>query len=267
MKPLIAWELRQRKMYLLWWTLGTVLIVALLLGIYPSIRSQAASFNQVINQLPTSLRDLKTGGGATDVTSPIGYLNAQLYYITLPLLQIVMSVGLGSSLLARDEHSRTLELLLSRPISRGKLLLAKAVSGILLVAGVTVVSLLATIALASAVDIHIPIGNIINASLYAALFSLSFGAIAFAFAAMGGRWQRASMAVAVCISFGGYLLASLSGLSHYIQTPAKFLPYHYYTPTSILHGQGVGGLDVYLVIVFAAAAVVSWLGFRSRDIE
>ncbi len=267
MKPVILWELKQRKTSLFWWTVSTVGIIAMLLLIYPSIHNQADQLNKVLNQLPATIKDLKTGGSEVNITSPVGYLHSQLYYITLPLILIIMSVGLGSSLLARDEQNHTLELLLARPISRGKLLAAKAISGLVQVIFVGVVSAMATILLARVVDLQISTTYLLMASLYATLFSISFGAIAFSLTAFSNATRRTSTAIAVAIAFGGYLLASLSGLSHYIETPAKLLPYHYYTPTQTLEGHPSLGLNVYLVGVTVLACFVSWLGFRHRDIN
>src|SRR4051812_24068703 len=122
MIPVIKWELHQRKMSILWWTVGIVVLIAVLMLVYPSIRDQADQLNKVLNQLPAGLRDLKTGSSSVDVASPVGYLNSQLYYVTLPLLLIILAITRGSALLGKDEQDHTLELLLSRPISRGKLL-------------------------------------------------------------------------------------------------------------------------------------------------
>ncbi len=267
MIPIVRWELKQRKTYLFWWTLTTVGIVATLLLIYPSIHSQADQLNKVLNQLPASIRELKTGGSQVDIASPIGYLHSQLYYITLPLILIIMSIGLGSSLLARDEQNHTLELLLARPISRARLLAAKAISGISLVLFVSIFSTTATIVLAKAVGLGISTKYLLLASLYTTLFSLSFGAIAFSLTAVSNVTRRTSTAIAAAIAFGGYLLASLSEISNYIEVPAKLLPYHYYVPTQILAGQVNPGLNLYLISAAVLACLVSWLGFRNRDIN
>lgn len=267
MRHIILWELKQRKSYIFWWTASTVGIIALLLLVYPSIHSQADQLNQALNQLPSTLKNLKTGGSQVDIASPIGYLNSQLYYATLPLLQIIMAVGLGGSLLARDEQNHTLELLLARPISRSKILAAKAISGVLMMLIVTVFATMATLSLSKIVDLQISSTYLLLTSLYTMLFSLSFGAIAFTLTAVSNSTRRASIAVAVGVSFGGYIMASLSGLSHYIETPAKFFPYHYFNPAQILTGQVSASLNIYLVGVALLACFVSWVGFCNRDIN
>jgi ABC-2 type transport system permease protein len=262
----IFWELRQRRLYTIGWGIAVSSIVLLLLVIYPSIHHQASQLNDVLNKLPASIRDLKTGGSTVDITTPAGYLNSQLYYATLPLFYIIMAIGLGSSLLARDEQSHTLELLLARPLSRGNILLAKALSGVIIIGIVSLIATLLTVGLAPLFDITVSIGDLLLVNLWCTLFSLSFGAVAFALTAASNATRRSSIAAATALSFGGYLLASLGGLTSYLKTPAKFLPYHFYNPTQILEGHVSMGLQLYVLGLLLGCIVISSIGFRRRDV-
>lgn len=268
MIPIIKWELRQRRAAIGWWIAGSVILSLVILALYPSIRDQANQLNQVINKLPPGLRELKTGGAnSVNVADPVAFLNSQLFYATLPILWIILAITRGSSVLGRDEQNHTLELLLARPISRGRVLAGKALSFILEFVGVGGATLLAIVLFAPHFGLYIGSVHLAAATLYTVLFSLSFGFIAFALQAATSLARRVASVAAVLISFGGYLLASLSGLTHWLQTPAKFAPYHYYEPAKILHGQPVTGLNIYLVSVFVLALVISYVGFHRRDIS
>lgn len=267
MIPTIRWELRQRRTAIFWWCLVSLALVAVLLLIYPSIRDQAAQLSKLLNQLPNGVRQLKTGNSTVDIGSPVGYLNSQVFYITLPMVFIILAITRGSGLIGRDEQDHTLELLLARPVSRGRLLLAKAVSGVLELTLVAVVSTATLLVLAHAVKLDVGIGRLLLTSLFTALFSLSFGAISFALTAYGRLTKRASTAIAVVIAFGGYILVGLESLSHYITTPAKLFPYHYFIPQQLLMGHVAKGIGLYLLGVFVVCALLAWTGFRRRDIE
>lgn len=264
----IAWELRQRKTALFWWTVVSVVLSIGILALYPSIRDQANQLNKVINSLPPGLRELKTGGANTvDVANAVQFLNSQLFYATLPILWIILAVTRGSAVLGRDEQNHTLELLLARPISRGQLLLAKAgslLAEFVIVGGLT---LLAIIVFAPIFDTHIGSSHLLVATIFTGLFSLSFGLIAFTLQAASSLTRRLASAVAVFIGFGGYLIASLSGLTHWLVNPAKLAPYHYFAPDKILRGESVHGLDAYIIGIFVLAILLSYFGFRRRDIE
>lgn len=267
MRAVIAWELRERRFAILWWTVAAVGLAVLLMALYPSIHDEAKQLNNVLNQLPDSLKALKTGGTNVDITSPAGYLHSQLFYITLPLVLIILSITRGSGLIGKEEQAHTLELLLARPISRAQLLLAKAISGTIEVLLVGATATIATAVLARVVGMDISVRTILITGLYTTLFSLSFGMISFTLTALGRLTKRASTTIATVVAFGGYILASLSGLSHYIETPARFVPYHYFFPLDILQGKVASGLLVYLAGVTLAAVTVSWFGFRRRDIS
>jgi ABC-2 type transport system permease protein len=264
----LLWELRQRRTALLWWTFGSILLSVLILLLYPPIRDQANQFNQVLNQLPPGIRQLKTGGASSiNVADPVSFLNSQLFYITLPILWIILAVTRAGSIMGRDEQDGTLELLLARPISRNQLIFSKVLSlfiEFIIVGGLT---LLAIVLAAPLFGLHVGTYHLALATAYTALFSLSFGLISFSFQAASRLTRRAASAVTVFLAFGGYLITSLSGLTTWLENPAKFAPYHYFAPDKIMLGQQVRGLDIYLLGVLVVTAVISYAGFRRRDID
>jgi ABC-type transport system involved in multi-copper enzyme maturation permease subunit len=263
----ILWELRQRRMAIFWWTLGSVLISMMILLLYPPIRDQANQFNQVFNDLPNGIRELKTGGSETiNVADPVQFLNSQLFYITLPIPWIILAVTRAGSLLGRDEQNHTIELSLSRPISRNKLIFAKVASliGEFIIVGA--VTLAVIVIAAPFFDLHIGTERLALATAYTALFSLSFGLIAFMLLALGSLTSRMASAIAVLLAFGGYLIASMSSLTTWLDVPSKFAPYTYFAPDKVMLGQSVTGLNIYLISVLVLTALVSYVGFRRRDI-
>lgn len=263
----ILWELKQRRAALIWWMLGSIILSVFILLLYPPIRDQANQFNQLFNQLPNGIRELKTGGASSiNVADPVQFLNSQLFYITLPIPWIILAVTRAGSLLGRDEQHHTMELSLARPISRSRLITAKAlslISEIVIVSGIT---LAAIVILAPFFDLHIGTWRLALATAYTGLFSLSFGLIAFSLQALGSLTSRIASAIAVFLAFGGYLIASMSGLTHWLENPAKFAPYHYFAPDKVMLGQSVTGLNIYLVGVLVLTAALSYIGFRRRDI-
>jgi ABC-2 type transport system permease protein len=264
----VLWELRRRRTAIVWWTIGSVVTTVFILALFPSIRDQAQDLNKVINSLPEGVRGLKAGGEATvNVADPISFLNSQLFYITLPILWIIQAITRGSGILGRDEQDRTLELLLARPTSRGRLLLAKSASIFVEFAIVGAATLAAIVLLAPAFGMQIGAWPLAEATLYTLAFSLSFGLIAFALQAASVLTRRLASVLAVLISFGGYLVASLSSLTDWLEAPAKLMPYHYFAPDKIMQGHVPTGLNVYLAATVVITAAVAYFGFRRRDIN
>ncbi|MBI2008874.1 ABC transporter permease subunit [Candidatus Saccharibacteria bacterium] len=265
MKHIIRWNFWQRRWSVFWWCLGITAFVSLELGVYPSVKSQAAQLNEALSHLPESVRALI--GGSSDLFSPVGYLNSRLFYLLLPLLLSILIIGLGSSLIAREETDGTIELLLGRPVSRGKLLLAKALAGLLVSAVVVLVSAISITALVKLVGLVVPLPRILFAVLLAALLALFFGMIAFCLAAMGAAGRGASIGVASLVGLGSYIIASLESVVDWLSWPAKILPYHYYNPTEVLNGFYAWKVASIFTIAILILGVISWLSFRRRDIN
>lgn len=262
MRPIIAWTLRQRRWSLFWWSFGITVLNVFTMALYPTIRDQAAELNKSFASLSGSAQSLF---GGTDFFSPVGYLNSQIIYFTLPLLLAIFAIGLGVSLIGREESSGTLEVLLSRPISRSKLLLAKALAGISLLLIVMAISSLALAAICQLVDLGIPLGNILAACFACFMLVLTFGSAAF-FLAATGRGRVAATGITVVYAIGGYLIGSLSSSVHWLEKPSLVFPYHYYHTADILRGS----FDWFSILFYAlftlACGFFAWWAFRGRDL-
>ncbi len=264
MIAVIRWTLWQRRWSIVWWSLGVAAFIVISLGFYASFRDQAAQLNQVLDKLPHTARALFTD--ANNFLSPDGFLSARLYYLMLPLLLGILAIGLGSSLIASEENSGTIELLLARPLSRSKLLLAKALAGILNLAAIALVALITTIIVCHLVKLNEPIARLALATLATAVLGLLFGAVAFSVTTLG-RARAAAVGLSVLVALSGYIIASLESTVAWLRWPAKALPYHYYRPTEILQGHfswyNIGGLLGAALVL----GIISWSAFRKRDLN
>jgi ABC-2 type transport system permease protein len=230
---------------------------------YPTFKDQAAELQKTFQQLPDAAVQLF--GGSTDFFSPVGFLNSQIFFITLPVLLAVLAIGLGTSLLGKEEDSATLETLLARPVSRSRLLAAKALAGLFILTIVSLIALLTTVVTAKIVKLELPVIDIALATIACYLLSLATGAIAFLITATG-RARNLSLGISAFVAFGGYIISSLSGTVHWLQAPAKAFPFHYYNPEAILR-QTFDWLHLlFFFIVIAVCGLLAWIVFRRRDI-
>ena len=263
MKPVINWTLRSRRWSLLWWSIGIIAFVALELSVYPSVKNQAQQLNELLDKLPNTVRSLF---GADDLFSPVGYLNSGLFYLLLPLFFSILAIGLGSSLIAREESDRTIELLLSRPISRGKLMLSKLLGGLSISLIIAAVSAIAIMIAVKAVSMAMPLPRVLFATFMALLISLTFGMVAFAITCLGGRGRGAAIGAASLFAIRGYVVSSLESSVHWLTWPAKIFPYHCYNPSTVLNGEYTWLTACWFIFGILILGILSWLAFRNRDI-
>ena len=201
---------------------------------YPSFKDQAAELQKSFANIPDSISQFI---GGTDFFSPVGFLNSQIYFLMLPMILIILAIGLGSSLLAREEQDKTIEVILARSISRTKFMSAKVLAGLLIITLVTSVSLLTTVITAQVVNLEgVSAGSMLLATFGCYVLVLSLGAISFMFTALG-KARGASIGVGTAFAVGSYIISSLAGTVSWLKVPSKFLPFHYYQPEAILRGR------------------------------
>lgn len=265
MIEIIKTGLKERLRSMFWWSLGLVGYIGLNMATYPTLRDQAEQINKVFSQLPSAATSLLTDTG--DVVSAEGFLSSKLLHLILPLLFSILAISLGSSLLAREERSGTLELLLARPLSRTNILLAKAVVGLIVISVVALVATVATIVLGGMVDLGLPAGPLALAVIMTAVLGTLFGSVAFMLTALGKHARLMSAGLASFLALGSYLVVSLDGLIDWFKYPAYLLPYNYYHPNQILDDTyswfNVVGFLVAIIVLITIAAH----GFRRRDID
>lgn len=264
MKALIKWPLWQRRISLIWWSVASFGLIFINMIFYPSFKNDAEQLQKSFEKIPEST--LQFIGGSADFFSPVGFLNSQIFFIMLPLLLSVLAIGLGGSLLGREEQDKTIEGLMARPISRLKLLVSKALVGVIIVTLVTVAALVTTIGTAAMVNLEISANKIILAYIACELLVLSFGAIAFCLTATG-KARAASIGVATTVALGGYIIGSLAGTVSWLELPSKLLPFHYYQSEAILRGTYNWLNVLYFLGVISVSGLIAWLSFRRRDIN
>ena len=99
-------------------------MVALMVSVYPTVHANPA-LNRLVQQYPDALKAFIGFGGEVDYLSPAGYLGSELFSFMVPLLLLVAAIGAGARAIAGEEEAGTLELLLSCPVSRRRVVLEK----------------------------------------------------------------------------------------------------------------------------------------------
>jgi len=264
MRPVIRWGLWERRWSSLFWTLGISVYIAINTLVYSSLKGQAKTLNHVLQKLSPTTRSLFSD--TSDLLSPVGYLASKLYYLILPLLFTMLAVNLVNNLFAREEQNGTLELLLARPLSRNRLLLAKLMTSLLVLSGIGALVMLVTIVTTAHAGFGIPVIHIMAATLVMLLLALLFSSIAWLLVGFGRFGRHASTGITVLVALASYLFTSLEGTAHWLRGPAKLLPYHYYRPSDILRGNYHWSYFIGLCVATFVLLGLAFAGFRRRDL-
>ncbi len=261
---MIAKSLHDYRRALIGWAIGLSVFMAAYLGIYGNIKQNPDIYGQqALAKFPGALKDLM--GGLQDFTSGAGYLQTVVYQLFVPFLFIACAMLIANRAIAQPEEAGTLELIVTLPIDRKRLVLdrfAALARGLLAVAAVTLV---VTWFVAEAVGMGVPFDRILAAHTGVLLLGLFFGTLTLAVGAATGR-RAVAMAVVGVWALLGYVVVTIGRSVEAIAWLKWISPFHYYAEGRPLY-QGLPVGD-YLVLAGATAVLVltAVLAFDRRDV-
>ncbi|HET6570541.1 MAG TPA: ABC transporter permease subunit [Solirubrobacterales bacterium] len=135
MSALVAAQLHERRRSLLAWGLPIGLWSAFVVAIYPSVED---ALSKAIASYPEAL---KQAFGIAELASVEQYLNAEMLSLIVPLAVGYMAVRSVASALSGAAESGRLEVLLSAPVSRRRLVAAGFLAAALELAAVLAIGL------------------------------------------------------------------------------------------------------------------------------
>jgi len=232
-------------------------------AVYPSIQS-SPQFDQLVENYPDALKALFGLQGGS-ITSGAGYLDAELFSLMLPLLVLVLAIGSGARAFAGEEDAGRLELVLSYPVRRRAVVVAKAGAIATEVLAVSVAACLTIGLLGFVVDLGLSAGNLAQAGLMLAALGILFGWFALA---LGAAVPSRAVAIGVPagVAAGGYLVGGLHSLAGWLD-PFRFLSPFWLVGTTPLRN-GIDPLGLVAVATLGALVITggAWLVER-RDLQ
>lgn len=259
--------LTDRRRSLLWWSVAFVSFIEINLVFYPSVKGQD-DFDQMMEQMPESLRVLAGVTENTSITSPIGYLQGQVFAMWFPLLLLIFGVGLAANAIAGAEQAGTLEYLLTQPVRRLEVALGRfgALTVLMTVmAAIGTVSLLITNPLVG-LDEGIAVVNLLAACVEGLLLALVFASLAFAVGAATGRRAEA-IAVASAVAAAAFLLNGFGDLIDVLGTLRVVSPWHWYVGSDPLENGFTVFSTVPALVTSAALVAFGVWSFERRDLR
>jgi ABC-2 type transport system permease protein len=247
---------------ILGWGLSLAVLSLYLVSFYDTLVEQQAQLQQLMASYPREL--LVFFGDVDTMFTPQGYLSLE-FFSYMPLILGIYVVLAGSGLLAGDEESGTLDLLLAHPISRSRLF-----AGRLLALGLSTVAILALCWLGfllgqqwSELDLAWDTLALPFVSLWAVL--AVFGGLSILMSMLLPSRRAAAMVggLAVVLSF---FVTSLSRIDENLEAAARFSPLNYYQSGDAilgLNGEWLAGL----IGVALVSIALAWWRFERRDIR
>ena len=176
-----------------WWTIGLVALAVITLLFYPFVRDTPL-LDELTEWMPEVL----------------------LRAFVVPLVLLAYAIVEGTGAIAGEEERGTLDLLLSNPLTRRRVVVEKfaALMGTTLVLAIGV----------AIVEMEISLGRVAEANLSARFLGMTFGAWALALGSITGK-RGLSIGVASVLGFAAYFLNALAPLVKSLEPLTKLSPF------------------------------------------
>ena len=259
----LRYALSSLRGQILGWGLGVAALGPILVSFYDVFMGQQADFMQMIESYPPEFLAF-FGGDAASLATTEGYLGMYGFSM-LPLIVGIFAVIAGSGLLASDEESGRLDLIVAHPVSRAGLFWGRTLAFVAASLGIVILGWLGFSILLGGSSLDVTWGQMALPFLPLLAQILIYGALALLLSMLLPA-RRLAAAGAGIVLVASYLLTSMSGLNESLEAGARFLPYDYFQG-----GEALNGLDWASFLGLLAAsgllALLAWWRFQRRDIR
>ena len=257
-------ELRQLRRSTIIWTLALMGAVVFLMSMFPAFSRDVDAFAKLLAGFPEAVKKA-LGINIEAIGSLLGYYAYIFTYITL--VGAIQAMTLGVSLVSKETRDKTADFLLTKPISRSRIITAKLVAALISMLIVAAGYLAAASAMAYLVSsAAFSYGVFFMISITLLFVQLVFFALGVLVSVLAKK-IRAVLSVSLGTVFTFFIINLLSLASG--DDKLRYLtPFQYFDPAQIRQTSSYESTFVLLSAVFTVAAIVaSYVLYKKKDIH
>lgn len=267
MKLLIKTEFRRNLKSLLLWSSIIIGLSVLMLSMYPLFSDSFADMDQIFEMFPEGFLDaFSLGENGLDMSTPYGWFGTEGYLFVV-LLGSSYSAILGSSILSKEEDDKTIEFLLSKPITRNKILLGKA---LVVLINLLLFSLTLFVFLLIGFSLIAEEFSFITVVLFSVgplVLYLIFASLSF-FISVFITKSRQVISVSLGLAIGFYSFDVIIKINDNLTFLKYVSPYEYVNAVAIVKNHRIE--PIYLLISFGiilVSGIGTWFFYNRKDIS
>jgi ABC-2 type transport system permease protein len=257
-----VWD--KRKTVFLW----SAGIASLLLGTFaawPTMSGNSAALEALVSSMPTEMFAVFGMTDPESLATPAGFISSRAYLNMGPLIMILFCVGGVSALVAKEERTGVLDMVLSNPQPRRSVLVHK----MLALAGLTAVIAAILVAVGFAGnqiwDTGLEPMHIIGANVGLMLLGLFFGGMALALWSILGS-GGAAIGVTSAFAVISYFLNGLATVVDPIAPFRLISPFFWYLGDTVPLAKGIEPAYALLLLGAVMGTLISLWRFDKRDL-
>lgn len=259
---LIKRVISEHKKGIVGWTLGIVALVAIQLGVYPTIRSSASDWSSLTDEFPDAIKEIFR---MQDYASERGYLSTELLSFTVPFIVMGFGCTWGARVATEEEDTGTADIVLSLPLSRRHYIVSRILAAIYVMVGLMTAFSAAVLIGTRMLGFSIPISQYLSASFSLLSIGVLMMSVAVCVGSFTGKRTMAlglSMALAIAL----FVFYSLAPLVSFIDATTPFNPMQWTIGSQPLFNGTSLGYTASVVVTTVPLFLASVVFFERRDI-
>ncbi len=246
-----------------WWSLGISIYCSSVTFLYAAMED---SIGELAEAYPADIAKVFGIDNISDIASPAGWLNVEAYSLMIPICLIIFGVFAGASSIGSEEENRTIEILLSEPLSRTSLFLQKYavfMLNMLIMASIICLSIYIPSLI---INMELGIYGIFSATFSVTLISILIGTGSFSISAITGK-RRLSLIIPIIVSLLSYMSNVADGLLDSFDVINRLSLFRYYNvPEAFETGVNFPVSVIFLTVTFVIL-LLGCLSFNRRDLR
>lgn len=262
MGNLIIKTLRDKRFFILGWSLGLLFLGFAMTSFFPSFNG--GQIDSLLQTLPPALQGLV--GNLQDWRELPGYLGSQIFDIRLPIFVSILSILLAVGLTVGEEDKGQLRTLIALPISRRKIVFSKWVATVIICGIASLGSIIGVeiglLTIGETVDQMV----LVRLGLFTWLLVTSLATCIMAIGLSTGK-RSITTGVAIVLTIGSFLLSTFADAVDWLKEYEFLSFFHYFPAVDIAKGVIEWGNVVFYGTVLVVTLLITFIAFPRRDIK
>lgn len=266
MLTLVIKTIQKSLISLLAYTAISAAFVWMYVAMWPSFSKETEKLLELADAFPEDLMKAMNIDIAVMFGSMEGFIAGEHFSIIWPIIIIILTLTYASAAIAGEIDKGTIELLLSQPISRLKIFLAKYFSGLLIITSFILLSNFSVVPFALLHNVDLQIQNFLTISILGFLFAFAIYGVCIMLSSFSSSRGR-PMAITGGLLIIMYALNVFSAFQESVENIKYLSFFHYYDFSAAAINNQLNALNIVVfLMVGVLTPIIGAIIFVKRDI-
>jgi len=259
-------EIKANRRSIIFWSIGMFALVAMSMAKFGTLDLSNPTYKQLFDSMPKIIMVL-FGMNGLDISTPTGYYG--VIYAFIVIMAAIHATMLGATIISKEERDKTSEFLMTKPITREKVITNKLLAAFCNVVILNIATIFSSFVMMNAYAKGLYNNNDILKLMFGLfMIQLVFLAIGAGVAATT-KHPKTAAGLATSVLLFTFFIAKAIDLSTNLDALQYITPFKYFDAANVLNaGIGIQPVFVVLSIVLVAVFVsMTYVFYKKRDLN